>query len=68
MGEIVNLRRARKNKARAVKISEAAANRAKFGASRSERDVAASVRALDDARLEAHKRVCSETSPDDHAD
>jgi hypothetical protein len=37
MAEIVNLRRARKAKARQTKETEAAANRAKFGASKTER-------------------------------
>ncbi|MCM0022082.1 MAG: DUF4169 family protein, partial [Tagaea sp.] len=41
MGEIVNLRRARKDKARAAKDADAAANRAKFGTPKTERDARA---------------------------
>ena len=39
MSEIVNLRRARKAKARAAKETEAAANRARFGASKEVRGI-----------------------------
>ena len=39
MAEIVNLRRARKAKTRAEKDRTAEANRAKFGTSKSERDL-----------------------------
>ena len=40
MAEIVNLRRAKKAKARAAKEGEAAANRAKFGTTKGTRDLA----------------------------
>ena len=56
MGEIVNLRRARKDKARAAKYAEAAANRAKFGAPKAERDRRDAETALAAARLDGHKR------------
>ena len=39
MTEIVNLRRARKAKARADKEAQAASNRAKFGVAKGERDL-----------------------------
>jgi hypothetical protein len=39
MGEIINLRRAKKQKARAEKEREAASNRAHFGTGKSERKV-----------------------------
>jgi hypothetical protein len=54
--EIVNLRRARKEKARAAKAESAAQNRAKFGRTRAERekeaaDKARIARELDGAKL-----------------
>jgi hypothetical protein len=68
MGEIVNLRRARKARARILATSEAAANRTKFGQSAAERSAAQTSRALESRRFEAHKREDRESSPDDHAD
>ena len=59
-GEIVNLRRARKEKARAAASKEAAANRAKFGRNRTERDAETQARALEEKRLEAHLRELPE--------
>lgn len=56
MAEIVNLRQARKAKARAGKEAEAAANRAKFGRSKAEKDLEAARRKLADKAVEAHKR------------
>ncbi len=58
MGEVVNLRRARKQKARAAEADAAAENRMKFGAPKAERELQAarrelSERALDGARLNA---------------
>jgi hypothetical protein len=50
MTEIVNLRMARKAKARGVTDASAAANRAKFGRSKAERASAA----LDSARARRH--------------
>jgi hypothetical protein len=47
MAEIINLRLARKAKARALAATTAAANRAKFGATKAERQA----RAAEDARL-----------------
>jgi hypothetical protein len=62
-GEIVNLRRARKEKAHATASKEADANRAKFGRTRAERDAADQARALEERRLEAHRRETAK--PDD---
>jgi hypothetical protein len=56
MGEIVNLRRARKEKARATASKEADAARAKSGRTRAARDAADQARALEDKRLAGHKR------------
>ena len=56
MAEIVNLRQVRKGKARADKEAQAAANRAKFGRSKAEKDVEAAKQALADRALEGHKR------------
>lgn len=57
MGEIVNLRQARKHKARAEKDREAEANRAKFGRTKAEKAQARDEkdragRRLDQAKLE----------------
>ena len=57
MGEIVNLRRARKQKARAASEAEAAANRVSFGTSRTGREAATKLRELLAARLEGHRRA-----------
>ena len=56
MAEIVNLRQARKAKARADKEAQAAANRARFGRSKAEKDAEAAKQALADRALEGHKR------------
>ena len=57
MGEVVNLRLARKAAGRKAKEAQAAANRARHGRTRSEREVTAAEaerasRLLDGARLE----------------
>ncbi len=65
MGEIVNLRRARKEKARASASKDAAANRAKSGRTRAVRDASDQARVLEEKRLEAHRREA--TTPDDSA-
>ena len=62
MGDIVNLRRARKQKARAASDAEAAVNRANFGASRAGREAAMRLRNLESARLDGHRRAAA---PDD---
>ena len=56
MAEIINLRQARKAKARTVKEADAAANRAKFGRTKAEKDAEAAQTALDVAKLDGHKR------------
>jgi len=58
MGEIVNLRRERKRKARGAEDAKASENRAKFGASKAERGLESArarlaERVLDGARLPA---------------
>lgn len=55
MAEIVNLRLARKAKARAAKEATAAANRAAFGRSKGEKD-AAKIEAARGARLLDHAK------------
>lgn len=56
MAEIVNLRTARKRKARAAKEQAAAQNRTRFGRTRAERESAALKAGIDLRRLEAHRR------------
>ena len=56
MAEIVNLRQARKAKARTEKEAEASANRAKFGRTKAEKAVDTAKKALEDKRLDGHKR------------
>ena len=63
MSEIVNLRRARKAKARAEAGVKAAANRAAFGISSAERLRAQAQARLLGQRLEGHSLV--KTPPDD---
>lgn len=67
MGEIVNLRRARKAKVRAASAEEAAANRVRFGQSRAERELQQQARALDARKLEGHRRDAA-AAPDETAD
>jgi hypothetical protein len=64
MAEIVNLRHSRKRKARAEKEREAAANRLAHGRPKVETTKTSLVRALDEKRLEAHRRK----SQDDRGD
>lgn len=56
MAEIVNLRMARKAKARNESEAAAAANRAKFGASKSERKLRLAQAELAAKQLDGHKR------------
>lgn len=56
MAEILNLRLARKRKAREEKDDKAAANRAKFGQSKAERDKKKAVGTLETKRLDGHFR------------
>lgn len=54
-GDIVNLRRARKAKARAESANEAAVNRARFGRSRLERVQAESAAVSANRHLDGHR-------------
>ncbi len=56
MAEIINLRKARKAKARAVKEAQAAENRAKFGRPEAERSQSEAAKDLLDRKLDAHRR------------
>lgn len=56
MSEVVNLRQARKRKARADKEAEAAANRTKFGRAKAERRQTAAERARAARDLDGKKR------------
>jgi len=56
MAEIVNLRHARKRKARADKEARAAENRVVFGRTRAERDKMKAEKDLTERRLEGHRR------------
>lgn len=56
MAEIVNLRRARKQRDRDRKEAEASANRVRFGRRKDETAVESARRALEDRRLEGHRR------------
>lgn len=56
MGEVVNLRLARKAKARADKQDKAADNRIRFGQSKQERQQIKALRNLDEKRLDGHIR------------
>ncbi len=55
MGEILNLKLHRKRKARAVRESEAAANRTKFGSAKDDRKLTDAKRELESKRLDGHK-------------
>ncbi|MBY6240885.1 DUF4169 family protein [Methylosinus sp. Sm6] len=55
MGEIVNLRRARKDEARRRREAEASSNRLAFGRSKTERELAAASAELEKKRLDAHR-------------
>jgi hypothetical protein len=55
MAEIVNLRRARKQRERAAKEKDADANRAKHGTPKEERDAEAARKDARDRLLDSHK-------------
>lgn len=55
MGEIVNLRRARKSRARVKNEEKAQENRARFGATKAERTLAEKSQSLAKRRLEGHR-------------
>ena len=56
MAEIVNLRQARKNKARADKEARAVENRVTFGRMKSEKKLSKAEQDMAARRLDAHKR------------
>jgi hypothetical protein len=56
MGDIVNLRKARKNRERAEKESRAQENRRAYGRSKAERMLSEAKSRLESTRLDAHKR------------
>ncbi len=57
MGDLVNLKQARKARARAAKEAQAAENRAKFGVPKAVREKQAAEDELERKRLEALKRT-----------
>jgi Domain of unknown function (DUF4169) len=56
MADIINLRQARKDKARADKEARAAQNRVKFGRTKEEKRLAEAQERLAERRIEAHRR------------
>jgi hypothetical protein len=60
MAEIVNLRQARKRKARADKEAKAAENRAAFGRPKADKSLSEARREIDLRRLDGHRRDESE--------
>ncbi|WP_316354534.1 DUF4169 family protein [Devosia sp.] len=56
MAEIINLRNARKQKARAAKDVQAAQNRVLFGQTKAEKLRQAAEKALAEKRIEGHKK------------
>ncbi|WDR03278.1 DUF4169 family protein [Devosia algicola] len=56
MAEIINLRTARKRKAKAEKSDQAAQNRQKFGRTKAEKSLAKSESDLASKKLDGHKR------------
>ena len=68
MGEVVNLRLARKRKARAEKAEAADENRARFGRSGAARERQQAVEDLDRRRHEGHRRSPKHAGPDGKAD
>ncbi len=56
-GEIVNLRRLRKEKQRAAEADSAAQNRLRFGRSKAQRAFEAKVETLEQRQFEAHRRT-----------
>ena len=56
MAEIINLRQARKQQARAEKEARAAENRITFGRTKAEKELARAERDMATRRLDSHKR------------
>lgn len=63
--DIINLRRARKARAKVEKEVRAAENRVKFGCTKAEREHAAAVTDIEQRRLEGHALV-SKRDPDEN--
>ena len=61
MAEIINLRQARKHKARADKEARASENRIAFGRTKAEKNLTKAEQDLAKSRLESHKRDPDET-------
>ncbi|MBM3564009.1 MAG: DUF4169 family protein [Alphaproteobacteria bacterium] len=57
MGDIVNLRRARKQRARRAKDEAAQVNRAAHGRSKAERELTAAQTRLEAVKLDGHRRA-----------
>jgi capsule polysaccharide export protein KpsE/RkpR len=60
MGDVVNLRRARKDRSRREKEAKAQENRVAFGRRKDERSLSAAQNTLESARLDAHRREAPE--------
>lgn len=56
MAEVVNLRRARKDRAKREKEAQAQENRLAFGRTKAERELTDAQKRLEAAKLDAHKR------------
>ena len=56
MGDVINLRQARKARARTEKEAAAAANRARFGRTKAEKQAEDAKRELTQKQLDSHKR------------
>lgn len=61
MAEIINLRQARKQKARAEKEARAEQNRVTFGRTKAEKELTRAERELAKRRIDSHKRDETET-------
>lgn len=68
MGEVVNLRMARKRKARAREAQAADENRARFGRSAAARERQRAADEIDNRRHEGHRRSPGDADPDGGAD
>ena len=64
MGELINLRLARKSKLRIEKAAQASENRAKFGMPLSERKQQVALAEQDKKALDGHRLVSNETAPE----
>jgi hypothetical protein len=60
-GELINLRRARKARARVERERDAAENRARFGQTKADRQKTAAEDRLAERRIDAHRRDVDKT-------